>query len=66
MFFKDIFGLVGTEELEAEDEREQNQFSPTSFVNKDYGSVRGFELSVDKNFSNYWLGGISYSEPSTR
>jgi outer membrane receptor protein involved in Fe transport len=61
VFFKDIFGLVGTEELEAEDEREQNQFSPTSYVNKDYGSVRGFELSVDKNFSNYWQGGLSYT-----
>jgi len=61
VFFKDIFGLVGTEELEAENEREDNQFASTVFVNKDYGSVRGFELSVDKNFSNYWLGGISYT-----
>ncbi len=61
VFFKDIFGLVGTEELEAEDEREQAQFQPTVYVNKDYGSVRGFELSLDKNFANYWQGGISYT-----
>ncbi|MCA9751754.1 MAG: TonB-dependent receptor, partial [Gemmatimonadetes bacterium] len=39
VFFKDIFGLVGTEALEAENESEQNQFSSNSFVNKDYGSV---------------------------
>ena len=61
VFFKDIFGLVGTEPLEAENETEDNPFSSTSFVNKDYGSVRGFELAVDKNFSNYWQGGVSYT-----
>lgn len=61
VFFKDIFGLVGTQQLEAENEREDNQFASTVFVNKDYGSVRGFELAIDKNFSNYWLGGISYT-----
>jgi outer membrane receptor protein involved in Fe transport len=61
VYFKDIFGLVGTEELEAENEREQAQFAPTVYVNKDYGSVRGFELSLDKNFSSYWQGGVSYS-----
>lgn len=61
VFFKDIFGLVGTEALEAENEQEDNPFASTAYVNKDYGSVRGFELSVDKNFSNYWQGGISYT-----
>ena len=61
VFFKDIFGLIGTEELEAENETEQNQFSPTTFINKDYGSVRGFELALDKRFSNYWQGGVSYT-----
>ena len=61
VFFKDIFGLVGTTQLEAEDEREQAQFQPTVYVNKDYGSVRGFEFSLDKNFANYWQGGISYT-----
>lgn len=61
VFFKDIFGLVGTEELEAENEQEANEFSSTSYVNKDYGSVRGFELSVDKSFSSSWQGGVSYT-----
>jgi len=61
VFFKDIFGLVGTEPLEAENETEDNPFASTAYVNKDYGSVRGFELALDKNFSNYWQGGISYT-----
>lgn len=61
VFFKDIFGLVGTEQLEAESEREQNQFASDLYVNKDYGSVRGFELSLEKNFADYWQGGVSYT-----
>jgi hypothetical protein len=61
VFFKDIFGLVGTEALEAENEQEDNPFASTAYVNKDYGSVRGFELAIDKNFSNYWQGGVSYT-----
>jgi outer membrane receptor protein involved in Fe transport len=61
VFFKDIFGLVGTEALEAENETEENPFAPTSYVNKDYGSVRGFELSLDKKFASYWQGGVSYT-----
>jgi outer membrane receptor protein involved in Fe transport len=61
VFFKDIFGLVGTEPLEAENEQEDNPFASTAYVNKDYGSVRGFELAIDKNFSNYWQGGIAYT-----
>ncbi len=61
VFFKDIFGLSGTSELEPENEREQNEFASIVYVNKDYGSVRGFELSLDKNFSDYWQGGIAYT-----
>ncbi|NNE44002.1 MAG: TonB-dependent receptor, partial [Gemmatimonadetes bacterium] len=61
VFFKDIFGLVGTKELEPEREGEQNQFAPITYFNQDYGSVRGFELALDKRFSNYWQGGASYT-----
>jgi hypothetical protein len=61
VFFKDIFGLVGTEPLEAENETEDNPFASTAYVNKDYGSVRGFELSLDKKFASYWQGGVSYT-----
>lgn len=61
VFFKDIFGLVGTQELAPEREGEQNQFAAVTYFNQDYGSVRGFELALDKRFSNYWQGGVSYT-----
>ena len=59
VFFKDIFGLIGTEQLEAESTSRTRSLRP--YVNKDYGSVRGFELSIDKNFADYWQGGLSYT-----
>jgi outer membrane receptor protein involved in Fe transport len=61
VFFKDIFGLVGVQQLEAEREQEANEFAPSTYYNQDYGSVRGFELSLDKKFSSYWQGQISYT-----
>ncbi len=61
VFFKDIFGLVGTVELESERETEQNQFAPVIYVNQDYGSVRGFEVSLEKRFSSFWQGGVTYT-----
>lgn len=61
VFFKDIFGLIGTSSLEAERESEANRFNNVTFLNKDYGSVRGFELALDKRFSSYWQGGVSYT-----
>lgn len=61
VFFKDIFGLVGTVELEAERETEQNQFAPVIYVNQDYGSVRGFEISLEKRFASFWQGGVTYT-----
>lgn len=61
VFFKDIFGLVGTVPLEAERESESNDFAPVVYVNQDYGSVRGFEISLEKRFSSFWQGGITYT-----
>lgn len=61
VFFKDIFGLVGTVTLENERESEQNDFAPTIFVNQDYGSVRGFEVSLERRFTNFWQGGVTYT-----
>lgn len=61
VFFKDIFGLIDTRPLLAENQTEQNQFSSSIYVNQAYGSSRGFELSLDKNFADYWQGGLSYT-----
>lgn len=54
-FFKDIRGLVDTE---------QGGVPPLTyqiFVNKDYGNTRGIEISVDKRYSNYVAGSASYT-----
>jgi outer membrane receptor protein involved in Fe transport len=61
VFFKDIFGLIDTEALEAENESEQNEFAPDIFINQAYGSVRGLEISLEKRFSDFWQGGLTYT-----
>ena len=59
IFYKDIFGLIGTS-------LQQNQggsSAPTaySYFNKDYGSVRGFEMTLNKRFSYRFAGSLSYT-----
>jgi len=64
MFYKDIFGLTGTELTLAADESEWRRMSigdPVVFVNLDYGSVRGIELKVTKRFSRRFSGGVTYT-----
>ncbi|NNE43030.1 MAG: TonB-dependent receptor, partial [Gemmatimonadetes bacterium] len=61
IFFKDIFGLIGTTRLEAAGAQENDDFTPITFVNQDYGSVRGLELTVRKRFSGYWQAGLTYT-----
>ncbi|MEJ2754010.1 MAG: hypothetical protein P8169_15250, partial [Chloroflexota bacterium] len=31
------------------------------YINQDYGNVRGFELSLNKRFSNFFSGNLSYT-----
>jgi outer membrane receptor protein involved in Fe transport len=59
IFYKDIFGLVGTD-LETNQESSSSRIAHTYF-NQDYGSVRGFELSLNKRFSRRFAGGMSYT-----
>lgn len=54
-FYKDIRGLVDTEE------RGYAPFNYQIRVNKDYGSVRGIELSFDKMYSNFYSLSIEYT-----
>jgi outer membrane receptor protein involved in Fe transport len=55
-FYKDIFGLLDTQEVEGSPE-----YSPSTYVNTDYGSVRGIELQLRKRFSNYFSGSFTYT-----
>jgi outer membrane receptor protein involved in Fe transport len=66
MFYKDIFGLTGTQPVASTpDSRWQREISITSdpviFVNLDYGSVRGIELKLTKRFSRRFAGGVTYT-----
>lgn len=57
VYFKDIFGLLSTEQQPLGN-------SPglvTTWVNKDYASARGIELSIEKRFSHYFGGELSYT-----
>ncbi|MCD4690588.1 TonB-dependent receptor, partial [bacterium] len=56
-FYKDIFGLLATEEYD----RGPTEGIVYPYVNKDYASVQGVEFSVTKRFSNYFSGNMSYT-----
>jgi outer membrane receptor protein involved in Fe transport len=67
LFYKDIFGLTGTEAAEYSSSAEQFQriygigADPVVYVNLDYGSVRGIELKLTKRFSNRFSGSLTYT-----
>ncbi len=55
-FYKDITGLTDTRQVFY---TERNWYG--LYINLDYGNVRGFELSFEKRFSNFYSTNISYS-----
>ena len=56
-FYKDIFGLLATEEYQ----RGPTEGSIYTYVNKDYSSVQGIEFRLTKRFSNFFSGNVSYT-----
>ena len=54
-FYKDYQGLLNTEK------RGRIGLTYDVYVNRDYGSARGFEVSVSKRYSNYISGFASYA-----
>ncbi len=56
-FYKDIFGLLATEEYS----RGPTEGSVFPYVNKDYASVKGVEFKLTKRFANYFMGNFSYT-----
>ena len=55
-YYKDITGLVDTRQVFY---TAANYYS--IYINQDYGNVRGFEVNLDKRFSNFYSGNINYS-----
>ncbi len=54
-FFKDYNGLLNTES------RGREPFTYSVYVNRDHGSARGIELSLEKRQSNFTSGFINYT-----
>ncbi|MGC9365845.1 MAG: TonB-dependent receptor [bacterium] len=54
-FFKDIRGLVGLMSGGTP------PFDGQIYTNLDYGNVRGFDFSFEKNVRNYWGVGLGYT-----
>ncbi len=66
MFYKDIFGLTGTQAGDLVDDSEFQQIygptaTPVVYVNLDYGSVRGLEFKLTKRFSHRFAGSFTYT-----
>jgi len=55
-FYKDISGLVDTRQVFY---TALNWYG--IYINQDYGNARGFEVSLEKRFSNFYSGNISYT-----
>ncbi len=55
-FYKDISGLTDTRQVFYD---ARNWYG--LYINQDYGNVRGFELSLEKRFSNFYSGNLSYT-----
>jgi outer membrane receptor protein involved in Fe transport len=66
MFYKDIYGLSGTDEARlTEDSEFIGIYGPTAvpiiFVNLDYGSVRGIEFSLRRQFRGHYSASLTYT-----
>jgi outer membrane receptor protein involved in Fe transport len=49
VYYRDIRNLLGTEIIET-----YEGFKYARFINRDYGNTRGFVLSLDRRFANYF------------
>jgi len=54
-FFKDYNGLLNTES------RGRDPFTYSVYVNRDFGSARGIEMSLEKRYSNFTSGFVNYT-----
>lgn len=56
VYYKDIFGLLTTEDRPSFG----SVANLTSYVNKDYASARGFEATLTRRFANNFSGELNY------
>jgi outer membrane receptor protein involved in Fe transport len=56
VYYRDIRNLLGMEILKTKDGK-----SYARFINRDYGNVKGFILTIDKRFADYYSIKIDYT-----
>ncbi len=61
VFFKDIYGLIGTQNQTQGSATAVGAQAATSYQNKDYGSVRGLEFKLRRPLTNKIGGSIVYT-----
>ncbi len=61
IFFKDIFGQIDTEELNAATTAGIGSDAPVTFVNQAYGTVKGLEFKLKRRLSRKFGGTLVYT-----
>jgi len=66
MWARDTSNMVGSIRVPAYFGGSTNPYDYTVFVNYDYASSKGFDLSLIKRYSDYWSARVNYSYMTTQ
>ena len=66
MWAKDTSNMVGSERIPAFFQGVSNPYDYTVFLNYDYSSSKGIDLSLIKRYSDYWSARVNYSYMTTQ
>lgn len=66
MWAKDTSNMVGSETIPAFYNGVSNPYDYTVFLNYDYSSSKGIDLSLIKRYSDYWSARVNYSYMTTQ
>jgi outer membrane receptor protein involved in Fe transport len=66
MWAKDTSNMVGSETIPSFFQGVGNPYSYTVFLNYDYASSKGIDLSIQKRYSDFWRASVNYSFMTTQ
>lgn len=66
MYAKDTSNMVGSERIPAFFQGVGNPYDYTVFLNYDYSSSKGIDLSLIKRYSDFWSARVNYSYMTTQ
>jgi len=66
LWVKNTSNMVGTERIPAFFGGSANPYTYTVFLNYDYASAKGFDLSLLRKYANYFSGRVNYSFMTTQ